>query len=202
MTKIKLCGLRRPSDIEAANELKPDYIGFVFAAGRRRCVSPEKARELKRLLASPIEAVGVFIDEMPEKVAALLEEGTIDLAQLHGSEDETYIRTLRRMTKKPLIRAFQIGPGFDAREVSGCSAVYILLYYGTGSGAFFDWSLAAAVQRPYFLAGGLDPGNVGDAIRALHPFAVDVSSGIETDGWKDKEKMTAFVENARKELQS
>ena len=197
MTKIKLCGLSRPEDIEAANSIGPDYIGFVFARRSSRHVTPEQAASLKRLLDGSIRAVGVFVDERPEQVANLLESGVIDLAQLHGSEDEDYIAALRRLTRKPLIRAFRIRSGADLAEALTCPADHILLDSGAGSGQMLDWAKVAAFPRPYFLAGGLTPENAGDAIDALHPYALDVSSGIETGGLKDPGKMIRFVKNVR-----
>ena len=199
MTKIKLCGLSRPCDIEAANELKPEYIGFVFAPKSRRYVTPEKAKELKQLLVPEIRAVGVFVNEDPERIACLVNSGVIDIAQLHGSEDEDYIKKLRTLTDKPVIRAFRIESARDIENAEHCSAEYVLLDSGAGTGAVFDWELIQDMKRPYFLAGGLSLDNVGDAVEMLHPFAVDVSSGIETDGVKDRIKMAAFVAAVRKE---
>ena len=199
MTRIKLCGLCRPCDIEAANELKPEYIGFVFVTKRRRYITPEKAKELKQLLAPEINAIGVFINEDPEKVACLLNDGVIDIAQLHGYEDEDYIKRLRTLTDKPIIRAFRIETAKDIEDAKHCIADYVLLDSGAGTGIKFDWNLIQNIKRPYFLAGGLSPDNAGDAVTMLHPFAVDVSSGIETDGVKDKIKMAAFVAAVRKE---
>lgn len=202
MTKIKLCGLSRPQDIAAANGLRPDYIGFVFAPQSRRYVAPEKARKLKALLSSEIKAVGVFVDEKPENIAALLNENVIDLAQLHGNEDDAYLQRLRSFTCKPILQAFVIQTAADVQKALNSSADYILLDSGAGTGAAFDWILLSAIQRPYFLAGGLTPDNVSAAVRALHPFAVDVSSGIETNGQKEKEKMAAFMAAVRKEEQT
>lgn len=199
MTKIKLCGLSRPCDIEAANELKPEYIGFVFAPKSRRYVTPEKATELKRLLAPGIRTVGVFVNEAPESVAVLLSSGIIDMAQLHGDENESYIKKLRTLTDKPIIKAFRIKNNEDISNAVQSTADYILLDSGAGTGTVFDWDLIKSINRPYFLAGGLDVQNVGTAIKALAPFAVDVSSGIETDGLKDKNKMAAFVAAVRKD---
>lgn len=199
MTKIKLCGLSRPCDIEAANRLKPEYIGFVFLPKSKRYVDYEKARELKSLLSPEIKAVGVFVDESPQTVAELLNNGTIDIAQLHGGEDEDYIRLLRNLTDKPIIKAFRIQSEDDILRVKESSADYILLDSGMGTGTVFNWDLIQNIKRPYFLAGGLDCDNVGEAVGRLHPYAVDVSSGIETNGLKDKEKMAAFVALARKE---
>lgn len=201
MTRIKLCGLSRLCDIETANKLKPDYIGFVFAPQSRRYITPEQAAEMKRLLDPGICAVGVFTDETPEGAAELLNRGVIDMAQLHGSEDEAYIRKLRKLTDRPMIRAFQIKNGKDAAEAEQSQADYILLDSGAGTGAAFNWDLIKNIKRSYFLAGGLDAENVPYGIKALHPFAVDVSSGIETDGKKDYGKMAAFVAAVRKEDQ-
>ncbi len=198
MTRIKLCGLSRPCDIEAANALLPDYIGFVFAKKSRRYVVPEKAKALREKLNPAIKAVGVFVREEPEVVAGLLNDGIIDLAQLHGGEDEAYIARLRTLTDRPLIQAFRVEAPADLDRARASSADYILLDNGAGgTGSAFDWSLLRGFDRPYFLAGGLGPGNVAEAIAALQPFAVDVSSGIETDGCKDIEKMKAFVAAAR-----
>ena len=202
MTKIKLCGLSRPRDIQTANELKPEYIGFVFAPKSKRYIDPQKAVRLKELLSSDIRAVGVFVDEAPDTVAALLNSGIIDIAQLHGSEDEAYIQRLRQLTDQPIIKAFQIKTQTDIAKAERCSADHVLLDSGAGTGNVFDWSVLQDVKRPYFLAGGLSPDNVGDAVRLLHPYAVDVSSGIETDGRKDEEKAAAFIAAVRKEEQS
>ena len=198
MTKIKLCGLKRPQDIQAANELLPAYIGFVFAPKSRRYVHPDRAEELRRMLNPGIIPVGVFVNETPETVAALLDRGIIDIAQLHGKEDAAYIRRLRQLTKKPLIQAFRVDTPADVAAAQASPADYVLLDSGAGgTGTSFDWSLLQNIQRPYFLAGGLTPENVGGAVATLHPYAVDVSSGIETDGAKDKEKMTQFVRAVR-----
>ena len=198
--KIKLCGLTRPCDIEAVNELQPDYIGFVFAKKSRRYVSPEKAEELKAMLAPGIQAVGVFVNEEPAQIAALFEAGTIDVAQLHGQESETEIRRLRELTDYPLIQAFRIDTEQDVERANASTADYVLLDSGAGgTGTVFDWDLLQAIRRPYFLAGGLDTENLGTVKAKLNPYGVDVSSGIETGGYKDKEKMTAFVAAARKE---
>lgn len=199
MTKIKLCGLSRPCDIEAANELKPEYIGFVFAQKSKRYISRDQAVVLKQMLDPSISAIGVFVNESPETVARLLDDGVIDIAQLHGAEDEEYIRKLRKLTENPIIKAFRIETEKDISEAVKSSADYILLDSGAGTGKVFDWKLLQCIQRPYFLAGGLSPENAEIAVRRLKPYAVDVSSGIETDGVKDKIKMTAFVGAVRKE---
>lgn len=201
MTRIKLCGLKRMEDIQKANELKPDYIGFVFAQKSKRAVTKELAKELKAKLDESIQVSGVFVNEDPDTILELLEEGIIDVAQLHGSEDETYIKKLKEKTKSPVVKAFSIEGDEDIEKANRSSADYVLLDSGAGgTGTSFDWSLVAEMKRDYFLAGGLTIDNVDASIRMLHPFAVDVSSGIETDGVKDPEKMEKFVEKVRKEL--
>lgn len=199
MTKIKLCGLSRQEDIAAANRLMPEYTGFVFAKKSRRYVSPEKAAPLRAGLSGNISAVGVFVDEDIEAVASLAENGVIDIIQLHGSEGDEYISSLRRLTDKPVIKAFVINSAQDAAKAESSSADMVLLDGGTGCGSTFDWDLLRDFGRPFFLAGGLSPENVSDAIRYLHPYAVDVSSGIETNGIKDYNKMKAFTDAVRKE---
>ena len=198
MTKIKLCGLSRPRDILAANQLRPEYIGFVFAPQSSRYISSEQARELKALLSPQIRTVGVFVNEGIDRVEGLLNSGVIDLAQLHGSEDADYIRQLRTRTGKPVIQAFRITSEEDVKRAEHSMADHILLDAGAGTGTVFDWSMLRQIRRPYFLAGGLGPENVKGAVEQLHPYAVDVSSGIETDGSKDPEKMAAFVTTVRK----
>ena len=198
MTKCKLCGLSRLCDIEAANALNPEHIGFVFAKKSKRYVSPEQAAALKAHLSKDIAAVGVFVNEDPQQVARLLDQGIIDMAQLHGKEDEAYLQTLRGLTDKPLIQAFRIDCEADMQKARRSSADYVLLDSGSGgTGTTFDWSLIQQIGRPYFLAGGLGPENVRNAVETFHPYAVDVSSGIETDGVKDQQKMAAFVQAVR-----
>ena len=197
MTKVKICGLRSLADIEKVNRYLPDYIGFVFADSRR-FVTDEQALEMSRALDRRIQAVGVFVNESPETVAYLLDGGIIDIAQLHGAEDEKYIEELRELTEKPIIKAFRIASEKDVSEAEKSGADYILLDSGAGTGTVFDWSLLRNIKRPYFLAGGLSPENAEAAIAVLKPYAADVSSSIETHGFKDKIKMTAFVNAVRK----
>lgn len=200
MTKIKLCGLSRPCDIETANRLLPEYIGFVFAPKSKRYVPPETAAALKGLLHPSVQAVGVFVREEPEQVARLLRDGIIDIAQLHGGEDAAYVRVLRRLTDRPILQAFRVDSAADVAAAQKSEADMILLDAGAGgTGTAFDWTLLRDIRRPYFLAGGLHPGNVREAMERLSPYAVDVSSGIETDGRKDADKMEAFMREVRRE---
>lgn len=199
MTRIKLCGLTRPEDIAAANALQPEYIGFVFAPKSKRYVSPQQAALLRARLDPAIKAVGVFVNEPPEAVASLLNMGIIDIAQLHGQEDETYIQRLRSLTNKPLIQAFRVTDVASLANAQKSPADLILLDSGAGgTGTAFDWTVLDKFSRLYFLAGGLGPDTVGNAVKRFHPYAVDVSSGIETAGKKDPAKMAAFVAAVRK----
>lgn len=200
MIKIKLCGLTRPCDIEWANEIKPDYIGFVFAKKSKRSASPELAAQLKSMLNPAIKAVGVFVNENIDTVAELLAAGTIDIAQLHGSEDEEYIAKLREKTDKTIFKAFRIESAADVEKANASSADFVLLDSGNGgTGTVFDWQLLQGIKRPYFLAGGLNTENISCAVSALKPYGVDVSSGIETGGLKDRAKMADFTAKVRKE---
>lgn len=198
MTKIKICGLRREQDIRYANELMPDYIGFVFLKGKMRYVTFEEAAHLRSLLDPTIPAVGVFVNEPAENVIRLLQAGTIQIAQLHGQEDEAYIEELRRAGDHCIIRAFAVRSSEDIHRAFAFPADYPLLDNGKGTGETFDWSLFQEQEKPFFLAGGLSPENVKEAIECFHPYAVDVSSGVETDGFKDYEKMKAFMDAVRR----
>lgn len=197
MTKIKLCGLKRLCDIDYVNELVPEYIGFVFAKDSKRYVLPEKAETLRKKLKKEIVPVGVFVDEKIELIADLVARNIIEIVQLHGNESEDYIYELRKMTNCTIIKAFHIKSSKDIIAANESSADYVMLDSGGGSGEAFDWSLIQEIRRPYFLAGGLTYDNVERAIAKLHPFAVDASSSLERDGFKDKEKMTAFVNAVR-----
>lgn len=190
--KLKFCGLTREADIRAANETRPDYIGFVFAESRRR-VTDEQAARLRALLSPGIQAVGVFVNDDPTHIALLANRGVIDLIQLHGSESAAYIRRLRTMTAAPIICALRVGKQTDIKREESNLVDFLLLdtytkdAYG-GSGRTFDWSLIGEVGKPYFLAGGLNESNIPHAMRT-GAYALDLSSGIETDGVKDAEKM-------------
>ena len=197
MAKIKLCGLKRACEIEWVNELKPDYVGFVFSKKSRRYVNPGEAGKLKAMLHSSIKAVGVFVDAKPEVIAGMAELEVIDAVQLHGSEDEAYLRELKRRIKIPVFQAFRITSAEDVKRAEVSSADMVLLDAGAGCGEVFDWNLLKDMKRPYFLAGGLTPENVSQAIKSLHPYGVDASSSLETEGLKDSIKMAAFVKAVR-----
>ena len=197
MTKIKLCGMMRPADVKAARDLGADYAGFVLTEGFRRSVVLGTFCELQSfLIGSKAKAVGVFVNEPLENILTNYAE-MLDLIQLHGNEDNAYIRALKQETGLEIIKAFRIGSEADLAQAAESAADHILLDSGTGTGKVFDWSLLRDFRRPYFLAGGLTPENAGEAVRLLHPFAVDTSSGTETNGQKDPEKLRAFVRAVR-----
>ncbi|HBW38589.1 phosphoribosylanthranilate isomerase [Desulfosporosinus sp. BICA1-9] len=197
--KIKICGLFRDCDIDYVNEAMPDFIGFVFAKSRRQ-VSIEWAEAMRPRLRSEITPVGVFVNESLAKVAKLLKDNIIAMAQLHGEENENYIQALKALTNKPIIKAVRVLSCEDIVAAQHTLADYLLLDNGAGgTGESFDWSLVRQVkqQKPFFLAGGLKADNIEQAIAATKPYTVDLSSGVETDGMKDRDKILEIVRRMR-----
>ena len=208
--KIKICGLRREEDARYANEVMPDYVGMILTKGYRRSISEETARKLRAELKQELPAVGVFVNDPAERIVSLLNEGVIDLAQLHGQESEENVMFIKASTGKPVIKALKLGedPQADRFLVEAwldSAADYLLFDAGKGSGKTFDWTglreldaeLGGNWPKDFFLAGGMHPGNLEEAFQALHPFAVDISSGVETEGVKDLQKMQQAVEIVR-----
>lgn len=202
MVKIKICGLYRIQDIDMVNEVLPEYAGFVFAKSRRQ-VTASQASELKARLNQQIKAVGVFVNEAPEVVIKLCRDRIIDLIQLHGEEDEVYIQKIRNEVDNPIIKAIRVRNREDIPVAGQYSCEYMLFdsyhkeQYG-GSGIAFDWSMLTAIDKPYFLAGGITIDNVERALLTQQPYAIDISSGVETDGFKDRRKLIDFVEKVRR----
>ena len=186
--KIKFCGLFREEDIEYVNKLNPDYIGFVFAKSKRQ-ITKEKAIGLKNKLKSNIKVVGVFVDEDIEKIIDLLSNGVIDIAQLHGNEREEDIKNIKNKSKKQVIKAIRVTTSEDIESWKNSCADFLLLDNGQGTGKTFDWNNIKNLNRPFFLAGGLSIDNIKEAIEKVSPMAIDISSGIESNGVKDYEKM-------------
>lgn len=195
--RIKICGLSRKVDIEYANQVMPDYVGFVFWEHSRRYVSHEQAAALRRLLRQEIPAVGVFVDAPSEEIISLLEKGVIDMAQLHGEETEEEIRYLQAVTGKPVMKAVKVRSRCDVEAWLDSSADYLLFDSGMGSGVTFDWELLKDIPRDFFLAGGLKTENLKQAVETVRPYAVDLSSGVETGGIKDRIKMQEAVSLVR-----
>lgn len=197
MSKIKICGIKRECDIDYINEAMPDYIGFVFAKSKRQ-VSHEVAARLCAKLDKSITPVGVFVNAPIEEIVSLYNEGIIHMAQLHGQENSTYIKELRSQTDCPLIKALKIDRNFDSSILSTLNVDYFLFDNGAGgTGKTFDWSLMPKTEKPFFLAGGLNAQNIAAAI-AYAPFALDLSSGVEVNGFKDREKILEIVSKIRK----
>ena len=202
MARIKICGLMRDEDIYAVNRVLPDYIGFVFAKSRRQ-VDGERAKAMKALLNPSIKAVGVFVNEEMDRIIQLCESGAIDLVQLHGDENGDYIKALKSRVPNRIIKAVRVRSPEDVKRAVEFSCDYLLLdtwheqHYG-GTGNVFDWSLVPKTIKPFFLAGGINSANIAQAIEKLSPYAVDVSSGVETDGYKDPAKILQIVSRARR----
>lgn len=202
MTKIKICGLKRLQDIEYVNELLPDFIGFVFAGTKRR-ITDEKAKKLKAALNPEIKSVGVFVNDTLEHISFLANNNIIDIIQLHGDEDRKYIADLRKLTDKKIIKAVRVKDSMSVQEAKELNADYLLLdtysnsgEYG-GTGKTFNRKYIPKNIGNYFLAGGLNRNNLEEIIKDVKPYAVDLSSGVETDGFKDREKIKKVIEIVR-----
>lgn len=196
MKKIKICGLKRREDIEYVNKYQPDYIGFVFA-GKKRKLTYDQAVDLKKYLTSSIQVVGVFVNEDISFVEKLVKEHVIDLVQLHGQEDQKYIQALKEKVDVSIIKAIQIKNEDSFNEHYDVD--YYLYDHGTGgTGESFDWSMLKEVDKPVFLAGGINLLNIDDALKK-NDYALDVSSGVETDGFKDEKKIKKIVRRVRNE---
>ena len=196
MVKIKICGIRRLEDIRIVNRYKPDYIGFVFADSKRQ-VSHDLASKLKGNLDSDIISVGVFVDAEPEEIIELFGSGVIEIAQLHGNESEDYINDLKEKTDGELkvIKAVEMSKDNDLSYYDNLNVDYLLLDSGKGSGKTFDWRLIKSdLKKDFFLAGGIDSTNVKQAIEQFNPYAIDLSSSLETDGFKDENKIKEIRE--------
>lgn len=208
--KIKICGLRTPADVAAVNAALPEYAGFIFVPMRRRYVAPAQAAILCQQLDPRIRPVGVFVDARVEEIMEALEHYPLDMVQLHGAEDNDYIAMLRAAYRDRfavesrelcIAKAFRVEDANDIRRAEASAADEILLDHGAGgTGERFDWTLLQHCRRRFFLAGGLTPDNVEEAITRTQPYAVDVSSSLESDGRKDPEKIRHFVAAVRRSL--
>ena len=199
-TKIKLCGMFRDCDIDYVNEAMPDYIGFIVMFPKsHRNIDLETALRLKKRLVPSIKSVAVSVDAPVEKFAEFAQSGVADMLQLHGSENAEYIAELRKLTDVPLIKAVKVTSPEDIIRTQELDVDYLLLDSGTGTGKAFDHTLIdrERITKPFFLAGGLTPENVREAALRVNPYGVDMSSGIETDKVKDREKILAAVKAIR-----
>ncbi len=197
MSKIKICGLTTIEDIRAVNEVLPDYIGFVFAKSKRQ-VSFKQAQMLKKELSSEIAAVGVFVKESIQTIACIANTNVIDVIQLHGQQTNAEIEMLQKMCSLPIIKSVSVKTQQDIIQSENINADYILFDNGAGgTGKSFDWNLLQGIQKPYFIAGGIQIENIGEALKKS-PYGVDVSSGVETNGKKDSDKIKQIVHIVRK----
>ena len=206
---IKVCGIRRPEDVDIVNTYRPDYIGFVFAPTWRQ-IDVDTACSLKALLHPEIKSVGVFVNQPIALLAKALTRGAVDFLQLHGQEDASYeaelVKTLaQKGIKNPeehLIRAYRIRSSEDFNHIGDTLAPLLLLdAYSPrdigGTGESFDWTMIRNIGKPFFLAGGITAENVLDAMKLAQPFGIDASSSLETDKAKDREKIKTFIERIR-----
>lgn len=201
---IKLCGLRRPEDIEYINEAMPDFAGFILAEGYRRTISPEQAVTLAKKLDARVRSVGVFIDQPPEFVAETAKKAGFYAIQLQGGEDAEYISGLRKITGAKIWKAVRVRTAKDIHEAEMIGADMLVLdSYSPGAnggtGKTADWELIrnTKISMPYFLAGGINADNISEAMKTK-PDGIDISGGTETDGVKDPVKIRAIMNSVRK----
>lgn len=190
MARIKICGLVREIDVDYVNELQPDFVGFILSAGFRRSITEEQAKLLKSRLSPKIKAVGVFVNEDAEYINSFARKGIIDIAQLHGNEEP---QVCEQVTA-PVIKYFNPK---DFGRIKEYNTDYFLFDSGTGTGKGFDWSLIPKTDTPFFLAGGINESNIKKAIRQVNPFCIDLSSAVETDGFKDYNKIKKIMESVK-----
>jgi phosphoribosylanthranilate isomerase len=204
MTKVKICGITNLEDAVHAVNSGADALGFNFYWNSPRYVLPDAAAEIIRDLPDEVMKVGVFVNEERGNISALVDLLNLDAVQLHGDENAKFVKELRSETDAKIIKAFRVGPGFNRSTVQDFEADFVLLdAYSTdgygGTGESFDWK--RAIDLPdvrFFLAGGLSPENVAEAVKTAHPYGVDVASGVESvKGKKDPKKVEAFIRNAK-----
>ncbi|MDF2612445.1 MAG: Phosphoribosylanthranilate isomerase [Clostridia bacterium] len=200
MIKIKICGLTREEDIHIANECFPDYIGFVFAKSKRQ-LSLSQAKHLKHLLSPSVKAVGVFVNEPISSLIRYENEQVIDIIQLHGDESDDYVKELKKKIKLPIIKAIRVKNEVNPNQNHNADFLLFDKYlegaYG-GGGESFDWQVIKNIKEPYFLAGGINLNNVREAIKKT-PYGIDVSSGVETNGVKDRDKILEMISIVREQ---
>ena len=199
MAKVKICGISHDVEIGIMNELMPDYVGFNFCSKSKRFIAPEHAGLLKSKLKKGIKTVGVFENVKLEQIALTVETAGLDLVQLRGNETGEYIAALREYIKCPIIRSFRVSSAMEAERAMYSTADYVMLDSGAGGGTKFDWKLiGSSKRRPYFLKGGLNPDNVQQALELSPlPYALDVSTGVESGSLKDYRKVMKFLQAVR-----
>ena len=199
MAKVKICGISHDVEIGIMNELMPDYVGFNFCSKSKRFIAPEHAGLLRSKLKKGIKSVGVFENAKLDQVALTVETAGLDMVQLRGHETGEYIAVLREYIKCPIIRAFRVSTSMEAERAMYTTADYVMLDSGAGSGTKFDWGMiGSSKRRPYFLKGGLNPDNIQQALElSPQPYALDVSTGVESGSLKDYRKVMKFLQAVR-----
>lgn len=204
--KVKICGITSPGDARLAVKLGADMIGFNFFPGSKRFINSKQVESILKRLSSPITKVGVFVNQPLEEIIEAQRTAVLDAIQLHGDEPPGFVDDLRNETDAKIVKVFRVGENFDKAAIDDYDASGIMLdsfslsAFG-GTGKIFDWSVAAGIAKDVdnlYLAGGLNPENVAEAVRAVRPYAVDVASGVESSpGKKDPKKLEAFIRNAK-----
>lgn len=201
MIRIKICGLRREEDVLGVNSFDINDAGFVFAKSPRQ-IDEETAGQLREKLRPDIDAVGVFVNERPEKIIRLVNNGIIQKVQLHGDEDGLYIQNLKQEINCPIVKAVRVqnADAICQAETLGADMLLLDTYVKNvrgGSGQTFDLKHVPELGIPWYMAGGLTPENVADRLKEKEPYGVDISSGVETDGYKDMKKIEKFTAMVR-----
>lgn len=200
MVKVKICGIKDERLAPFINKLHPDYVGFILSKGFKRSVTAEVAAKIRRAVDKNVFTVGVFVNEPAVRVAEIVEAGIADLVQLHGDEDEGYIEELKGLCNATVIKSAAVRRGEVAPYPENCDYLLLDAYSPEargGTGVKVEWRRYYEIKKPFFLAGGITADNVREAVRAVNPFGVDSSGGLETDGIKDAEKIKKYIENAR-----
>lgn len=199
--KIKICGIKNENEAKIINECMPDIAGFVFASGKRQ-IDINKAKILKKIINPEIETAGIFVEQNEDEILEIYNEKIIDIIQLHGDYDERTIKNLKEKTNAKIIKVIRVKEGFYKIETL---ADFILFdayskdKYG-GLNKTFDWNIKIISNVPYFVAGGINESNVVEMAEKLTPYGVDISSGVEVDGFKTKEKVFNIIKIIKEEL--
>lgn len=206
MSKIKICGMQTARDIDITNELMPDFVGFIMGEEEkfRRQIPPDKAYSFRERLNPLVKSVGVFVNEPIDFVADMCNNDIIDLVQLHGQEDDDYILRLSNIVPTPVIKAVHARTSQQIQQAQGLHCTYLLLDTAYkdkagGGGKSFNWDIIPQrLEKPFFLAGGINAHNIQQAIQSFAPYCIDLSSSVETDGFKDREKVKEVIEKVRR----
>jgi phosphoribosylanthranilate isomerase len=200
MLKVKVCGVKNSDIVPLLNKLTPDYVGFILSSGFKRSVDRQTAKGIKLGLDGKIKTVGVFVNEDINTIVSFLKDGIIDVVQLHGDEDENYIAALKKLYPVTVIKSVGVEGGKVLLYPDNCDYLLLDAYdrkLRGGTGKKVEWRSYPELTKPYFLAGGITAENVAEAVKAVKPYGVDSSGGLETDGEKDAGKVERYIKNAR-----